>query len=176
MFRRFLATMGLSVGCLSSAFAGIYMGPLVSYESIKAGGASYEGYAPRLTLGYGDYVRDAVWLAGELLAGVGTINHNYNPSPTVSLKTSYSYGASILPGVGLDNTLLAYGRIGVMRTRFSNLQQVQNGYQLGLGLQAKLTDVWNMRAEYSNIKYRSMAGVGRPTADQYSIGLVYKWT
>jgi len=175
MFRRLLAIIGISVGCLTSASAGVYMGPLVSYESIRAGGASYEGFTPRLTLGYSDYIRDSLYLAGEILAGGATINHNNGPSATASLKTSYSYGASIIPGVALDRTIMAYGRAGVLKSRFSTLRKTRSGLMLGLGVQIRLTDTWETRAEYDNTKYQSISGVGSPNADQYSLGLVYKW-
>jgi hypothetical protein len=70
--------------------------------------------------------------------------------------------------------LLGYLRLGVIGTRFRNLGGSQWGYEGGFGLEASITDSWNIRGEFDWIGYRSIAGI-KPNEQLVSIAVIYKF-
>ncbi|MES2217911.1 MAG: hypothetical protein V4501_05835 [Pseudomonadota bacterium] len=101
------------------------------------------------------------YLGGEINAGVNHFKSQYDwPS-----ATTYSLGASIIPGIMLTPTVMAYGRAGLNMSKYKN--HVWLGQVFGLGLQKDLNKNWGVRGEYtlsSNIA----------TQGQASLGLTYK--
>src|SRR3990167_424691 len=159
----------------TSAYAGFYAGPLLSFESLSVNGASYQGFMPRLMLGYGGFVREAFFLGAEMEAGTTSIPINNHPNSYAGLKTSYSYGISLVPGLALDEYLMGYVRLGVLFSHFSsaNLNATHSGFQRGLGLETKFAENWSVRGEVDYVSYASFANVGSPAAFQYVLGLNY---
>lgn len=100
------------------------------------------------------------------------LNNNLNP---IGLKTGLGGGLSILPGFILADTLLGYLRIGALGTHFNDIAQTAAGGQVGLGLQAIVSDSWDLRAEYSYTFYQSLSNLGSPRSDAFRLGLLYKF-
>ncbi|TAK77854.1 MAG: hypothetical protein EPO11_02050 [Gammaproteobacteria bacterium] len=175
MLKKILIIGLIFFGTVSRALAGFYMGPLVAYESIKSHSVSYLDINPRLSLGYGDVIRDSAYLAGEIFLGPKSFTVKNGANDDGSLTTSYSYGFSLLPGFCLDEVILAYARLGIIATHFdnSNVDLTRRGYQAGAGLQGDLSASWSIRGEYTHTSYVEVDGLGKPRADQYAVGLVY---
>jgi Outer membrane protein beta-barrel domain len=122
--------------------------------------------------GYGGVITQNFYLAGEAMATVGTgeiSNHH--------LKTTYGYGASIIPGIMLSDHTLAFTRAGVARARFAD--KTVTGGQLGLGLQTSLTQNVDLRGEYDFTAYHSFnhtnSTISSPRSDAFNLGVVYKF-
>ena len=113
---------------------------------------NYRGIPFNIFAGYGGIVNQNLYLAGELTATLGTGEIKNNGS----IKSSYGYGASILPGVMLSDHTLAFARAGIVRTRFSNPGTTTTGGQFGLGMQTTLTQNVDLRGEYDFTAYRSI--------------------
>lgn len=176
-------TSGVAVAN-TAPYVGASVGITNNTSEVKVIGSSFSGGAYRgvpfnVFAGYGGTVNQNFYLAGELNATVGTANI----SDDTQLRTSYGYGASIIPGVMLNNGTLAYARAGVVRSRFENsTNEMQTGGQFGLGMQTCLTQNVDIRGEYDFVAYKAKSyTVGGtsissgPRADQVSLGLVYKF-
>lgn len=137
--------------------------------------ANFRGVPFNVFAGYGGVVSQNFYLAGELGATVGTAELSNNNG----LKTSYGYGASIIPGIMLSDQTLAFARAGVVRSRFSNASENVTGGQFGVGLQTCVTQNVDLRAEYDFTAYRglnnSIGHIDAPRQDAFNLGLVYKF-
>lgn len=132
---------------------------------------NFRGVPFSLFAGYGGILNQNFYLAGEVFGTPATAEI----SDKNLLKTTYSYGASVIPGVMLSDHTLAYGRVGVVRSRFSELNENANGAQFGFGLQTCLTQNIDLRAEYDFTAYKSVSNVSSPRQDAFNLGLVYKF-
>jgi len=134
----------------------------------------YRGVPFNVFAGYGGVVNQNFYLAGEVAATVGTAEISNSSN---GLKTSYGYGASVLPGFMLSDHTLAFARAGVVRSRFSNPGTTVTGGQFGLGLQTTLAQNIDLRGEYDFTAYRSINRSGlssSPRSDAANLALVYK--
>lgn len=132
--------------------------------------SNFRGLPFNLYAGYGGVISQNFYLAGEILATVGTINLD-NTYGTV--RSSYSYGVSILPGLMLSDHTLAFARLGVVRTHFNSIKRV--GGQVGLGLQTSVTQNIDVRGEYDYTAYSSFNGANKPRSDAANLSLIYKF-
>lgn len=147
---------------------------------------SYRGVPFSVFAGYGGVVCQNFYLAGELTGTFATADLSDNKF----FKTSYGFGASVLPGVMLSDHTLAYARLGAVRTHFGEYKDHgdnKTGGQFGLGLQTNLTQNLDLRGEYDYVAYKSITTTvdsgplkGKkftlsPRADQVSLSLVYKF-
>ena len=131
--------------------------------------------------GYGGVLDQNFYLAGEVFGTVGTASISDNKF----LRTSYGYGASILPGVMLSDHTLAFARVGVVKSHFSDssLNTNATGGQFGLGLQTSLTQNVSLRGEYDFTAYRKISDSDiygnsasiHPRSDAFNVGLVYSF-
>lgn len=171
--------IGMILSCLlaTPALASSFYSAIdLPYESIKTTGASdisYGGYNPRLAFGIENLFANWYYLAGEVFYGPISMTVNNNPDNNGSLKTSYSYGVSVIPGLNFDDIVIGYARIGAIRTRFSSIDVNKSGFQIGAGLQGVINACWRVRGDYVRTIYNSISGIGDPKADQYSVGLIY---
>ena len=137
--------------------------------------ANFRGVPFNLFVGYGGMVSQMVYLAGEVFGTTAT----GEISSTSGLKTTYNYGASILPGAMLSDHTLAFVRAGVVRTRFSNANVTRTGGQLGLGLQTNVTQNVDIRGEYDFTAYgsfnNSIGRISAPRSDAFNLSLIYKF-
>lgn len=167
--------IAIGMMCVATeAWAGsFHIGPMVEYDSFSKGNARFLGIAPHFTFGYSDLVVDCFVLGAELFAGPKTFDFKNSPTNTVSLRTTYNYGASLIPGYIFDNVVMGYLRLGGIRTRFDNLSTVKNGLETGIGMEWLMDMNWSIRGEYDYIRYTSINGVGTVKADVFAIGLKY---
>ena len=159
-------------GTYKSSF---YIAPTVLYTNLYIDKVTFQGITPRLAVGYDGMATKYVYLAGELFANLATATLKNHPAPAGSLKTSYSYGAAVLPGYPFDDSVLGYLRIGYIATRFENLHTTKAGYEVGAGFELGWTECWSVRAEYNYLKYRTIPNVGGPRAQQVNVALKYKF-
>jgi opacity protein-like surface antigen len=159
-----------------SPYVGGSIGITANTSSSNAVG-SYRGVPFNVFAGYGGVVNQSFYLAGELGATLATADIQDN-----GLKSSYGYGASIIPGVMLSDHTLGFARAGVVRARFPKQNSNSTGGEFGVGLQTSLTQCLDLRAEYDFIAYRSINGktggkayTASPRSDQFNLGLVYKF-
>ncbi|EKD55148.1 MAG: hypothetical protein ACD_60C00025G0045 [uncultured bacterium] len=159
---------------LSFASSAPYLGIGLGLTNNTAGTSNYRGIPFTISGGYGATVDQNVYLAGEIFANLGTATLNNNPGG-VSLRTTYSYGLSFIPGLMLSDHAMMFIRLGVIKTRFSSLNSnATTGGQAGLGLQTSVTQNWDVRGEYDYTSYRRVGGAS-PRSDAFNIGLVYKF-
>ncbi len=147
--------------------------------------------------GYGGTVDENIYLGAEAFIDDSSDSTSKkfvdNVGSIVSLKTTYSYGASIIPGIKVGKNTMAYLRAGIIRTRFEvsqpatisgfTLQEwpsnnTATGGQLGIGVQTSLTKNVDVRAEYVYTAYSSFSSNSNsvsPTNNQIDAGLVYKF-
>jgi outer membrane immunogenic protein len=136
---------------------------------------NFRGVPFNLFAGYGGVVSQTIYLAGEVFGTVGT----GEISNSNELKTTYGYGASVIPGVLLSDHTLAFVRAGLVRTRFSSANSTRTGGQIGLGLQTCVTQNVDVRGEYDYTSYgsfnNSIGNVSSPRSDAFNLGLIYKF-
>jgi opacity protein-like surface antigen len=141
----------------------------VPYVGAGAGIKSTNGerYMPlNVFAGYGAIVSSGVYLAGELGADLTSVNL----SNTSVLKTTYGLAASVIPGIMLSNNTMLYGRLGMIRSKFST--RSANGGQLGLGMETRMAQNVALRGEYIYTAYHYSSS---PKSDQFNLGLIYKF-
>lgn len=174
-FRTSLLTVLLSSATVVVAGTGPYLGGSINIVDNVSGHSSFRGLTGSVMGGFGGAVNEDTYLAGELFADIGTLvldNNTSLGSPT--LRTTYSYGISIIPGLMLSNRTMAYVRIGLLKTNFTGLTSSVTGAQFGLGMQTSITQYWDMRLEYDYVPYQNTKGVS-PSADQFKLGFIYKF-
>lgn len=157
------------------AFAGsIYFGPTLFLQNTTSPQDNYRAAHPRLAAGYWDVI-DCFYLAGELFFVPATLTiYESNTVRSQSVRTTYSYGLSFLPGLLLTEDIVAYLRVSYSATRFYGPDVTKSGGEFGVGLQSDLTKNWSIRGEYIYIAYSNLSYLGSPRTDQYGIGLIYK--
>jgi opacity protein-like surface antigen len=176
MLRKAFCVTALFLTGLPASFAGIYLGPAIVYDTVSVPGIGYNGIGPRLTLGYDDMLNERLYAGAEVYTSPTTFKVYNNPNNIGSLRITYTYGASILPGINFDNTIIGYARLGVVRSRFDNLGVVKSGTVYGLGIQWVLTDLWRARFEYQLTKYNNITNIGHPDGNTTMVGLMYNFS
>jgi opacity protein-like surface antigen len=154
--------------------AAYFFGPALTYQNIGVSGNRYQALAPRLTLGYGDWYNDWFYFAGELFGSPRFFQLNNQPENGQSLRIKYLYGISVVPGVKVNDVVMAYARIGEAISRFDSLNITRRGFVGGLGMETPLTKAWSLRAEFEYIKYNSITSVGSPVSKGVIVGGLYR--
>ncbi|HVY53186.1 MAG TPA: outer membrane beta-barrel protein [Gammaproteobacteria bacterium] len=176
MLKRILvagAALALTSGV---AFAGVpYIGASVGEitNTTDTSNKNFRGLPLMLHAGYGSLLSPNLYLAAELFGTLGSATLNDN-----GLKTTYGYGASLIPGVLLGDHTMTYVRAGVVRSRFTasgTPNRDVNGGQLGLGMQIGMTQSLDLRGEYTYTAYQTFSGISAPRQDQFTLGLIYKF-
>lgn len=175
MLQKSLLGALLLVGVVSSAQAGLYVGPTLLLRDTIASHSSVRELGLRMSLGYGDFVSPAFYLAGEAFGMPGAAVLRNNTSSGTSVRSTYGYGVSIIPGTPITDSVLGYLRLGVVESRFTSASQTRAGAQAGLGLQTSLTCNWDMRMEYIYTMYGSVSNAGSPKSDWVGLGFMYKF-
>ena len=152
-------------------YLGFSVGPRVN---ITSDNMSYEGFEGTLFGGYAAMLTPCFYLGGELYIADSAQIDDYN-LPTTGVKTSWNYGLSIMPGYMINDRTLGYIRLGANRAHFPDSSGNATGWQGGLGMQTALTQEWDLRGEYVYTYYNSVSGVTNPQANQFNVGLVYKF-
>jgi len=174
-----LLASGLLLSSATAALANsggvFYLAPALQYISLYVGSNKYQGISPIITAGYGGMVNSVIYLAGEIFAIPATATINNNPNQNGSLRTSYGYGASLLPGYYFDDSVMGYARLGYIVARFENFHTTKAGYEVGAGVDIGWTANISFYGEYDFAKYRTLENVGAPKAGIYTLGLKYKF-
>ena len=167
-----LLTASISTGALANGF---YLGPSLLVQNISAVHSSYTGIHPRISGGYGGMV-DNVYFAAELFSipATATITSSTNRG-AASAKATYAYGVSVLPGILISPRLIAYLRVGVVSSHFTQLNAMKTGVQAGIGLQGSLDAHWSLRGEYIYTSYQSMGRLATPRANEVGLGAIYRF-
>lgn len=172
--------------CPSYSFAagpyiGLSVGPRTNYSNIAA---VYKGFEGTLSGGYAMMMNPVFYLGGEIFVAdsanikdfKGPQQYYVNPAFTHDgVRTSWSYGISIIPGYMITDHVLAYVRAGAVRTRFSDANANATAWQLGVGAQTNVYQNWDVRGEYVYSGYGSVNFIGKPASDQFNLGVVYKF-
>jgi opacity protein-like surface antigen len=178
MMKKFLAIAATCLLASTSAIAvgTLYFAPTLVLETNTNENANYTGLTPRLTLGYGEQINPYFSLAGEVFGTpiVMDVKNNFG-NGGMSLKTSWNYGASVLPAVNVNSEVMGYLRFGGIESHFHSIRETTPGLQLGIGLQAEVSDVFDIRGEYIYTTYRSENGIGSVKQDMYTLGFVRKF-
>ena len=145
--------------------------------------SAYKGLEATILGGFGYLSRSGFYIAEEVFLGDGVqlqgYTHHNHDKPGV--KTSWSAGLSLLPGYLILDNVLAYGRLGVIKSYFSNAGGNANGGQVGLGAQVALTESWDLRGEYIYSFYSAVSGScsspddAAVKSDQFNVGMIYKF-
>jgi opacity protein-like surface antigen len=177
---------------------GFYLGGQVGYdvyrvkESVPVEAASIKanvpGWLAGLVLGYGQYF-NTWYLGGEVFGNWDNANDSYNIGTYSSkFEANANYGLSLLPGVKLNDTTLAYLRLGWNWANLkakenvagvaSSKSETSNGFQWGLGLETLLTGNWSFRGEYNYTSFDSFTNAAtatkfNPSDNQVLFGIIY---
>jgi hypothetical protein len=153
-----------------------YVGPTAVLKTNTVSNNFTRELSPRLSLGYGGTVSQGIYIAGELFAIPNSIQINSTQkSGTPSLKSSFTYGLSILPGLMVSDATMVFLRFSGIKTHFTANNQSVLGYQLGAGLQTQLNASWDLRGEYAYSIYRTLQGMGAPRSDWFGVGAIYNF-
>ncbi|MDX1900463.1 MAG: outer membrane beta-barrel protein [Gammaproteobacteria bacterium] len=161
-----------SAVCLFSNYAlasppAAYIGGSIGINvNTNGSNGSFRGLPLTISAGYGGMINPSLYLAGEVYGVLVTASLNDNGN----LKSTYGYGISFIPGLALSDHAMAFLRAGAVKSRFTRMSSTKTGGEVGVGLQASLTQYMDLRSEYDFIKYK-----GSLYADQFNFGLVYKF-
>lgn len=171
MFKKLLITIIILhlTPSLALARGKPYLGAAAAIQNTRG----YTGLAANAFLGYSAALgkRQQYYIASEIFGDSGTFPISQNHYH----RTNYGFGASILPGFILNQYSLVYLRIGVETFRFSDTLNFFTGGQLGLGLQSKFADSWDIRAEYVYTGSGIIRQFGNCMFNFVKLGLVYKF-
>src|SRR3990167_2665883 len=156
-------------------------------NTINFGG---RGAVGNIFAGYGAMLSQSFYLGGEVFADLTNTTSDITIDADNfkdQFKEKYGYGVSILPGIALSDHTMAYGRLGVVRSKFevketspvaTSEEKSLTGAQFGLGIQTSLTQNIDFRGEYDFNAYNSGNFNGnslKPRYDQFNVGLIYKF-
>ncbi len=160
---------------LTGGYLGASVGPRVN---VAGSPLAYEGIEGTIFGGYGAMVAPSFHLAGELFVQDSANVKDFKSAGNLTgVRSSWGFGASILPGYMINDHVLGFVRAGVVRTRFSDTGVRSNatGWQLGAGMQTSVYENLDVRGEYVFSDYQKITSIGRPVAHQVNVGLVYKF-
>lgn len=172
--KKFLLPGVLLFLCAAPALAAnYYLGAALAYDAYYLNELRYQSFSPRLVGGYGGWWTKWIYMAGELYGSPKDFKRSNNPQPNQTLKEKYTFGASLIPGVYLDNLLTGYLRLGVQYTKFDQTNSTRQGLQTGLGLDYAATGCWHVRGEYDFTKFDHLSNVGSPRLNEYVLSVIY---
>jgi hypothetical protein len=173
MLKKITLASVLSALTISTAHASaFYAGPSLGLINHTSPNGSYRGIQPTLHVGYMDMVSTCTYIAFEGFASPGNAELSDDTPAGNSLKSTYSMGASFIPGYLITDNVIGYLRLGIIDTNFSSGSSKAGG-QAGLGLQTALTDEWRLYMEYDYSKYSSNKSLGTVKTDQFVLGVNY---
>ena len=155
--------------------ASFYVAPVLQYNNYYVNKPTYQSLSPRFALGYGGVLNYTVYLAGEVFVIPFSASLKNHPSQFGGLKTSTSYGASLLPGYFFDDSFMGYVRLGYVSTRFEKLDARRSGFEVGVGVEIVWTCNWSILVEYDYLKFTSIQNIGTPRSQQALLGLKYRF-
>lgn len=160
---------------MAGPYIGLSVGPQINTTGTPT---VYRGLEGTLSLGYAGMITPMFYLAGEIFGGdsIDLKNLRYNVTGVVSsVKSTWSYGLDLIPGLMITDYVMGYVRVGGVRTRFSDQGQSASAWQVGVGAQTSFMQNWDVRGEYIYSQYGRVNGIGKPMIDQFNLGVVYKF-
>jgi opacity protein-like surface antigen len=174
MSKKLLLALAL-LSATHSSFA-LYINSYSPYLGAALGVQNTQAYNGLYANGFAGYSLKAgqnnnLYLAGELFINTGTLplNNNYYR------RTTYGFGASILPGLIIKQYTIAFARIGIANFRYNFSNSSFTGGQLGFGLQTAINPHWDVRGEYVYTGSGVIRGFGNTRFNMVDVGLVYKF-
>ncbi len=172
--KKILWTLALLAASWQVSAGSIYFAPSLFMQRTVSDTDNFHALYMHLAAGYWDVI-DCFYLAGELFIVPATVSiSESNPQRDESIRTTYAWGVSFLPGLLLTEKVVAFLRMGYVATRFWGPDTTKSGGQIGVGLQSELSKNWDLRGEYIYTAYTNTSNIGSPKTDQYGIGLIYK--
>lgn len=159
-------------GSLYANEAAPYVGGSLGVTTNTSANGNFRGIPFTIFAGYNAIFYDCFYIAGELFGVVGTAEFSNH-----GLKSSYGYGASILPGLVLIDHTVLFMRVGVIGSRFVS-SDTKVGGQAGLGMQTSLTQSIDLRGEYDFSAFGSFTKNGasnNPRTDTFNVSLIYNF-
>jgi opacity protein-like surface antigen len=154
-------------------FAGnFYFGPGISLQDTYAEDSSVHSVNPKFSFGYGHHFREFWYLGTEANGSFGMLSLQ---SDGENLKTSNTFGLSILPGIQFTPDVLAFTRFGLVNSYFDQPEKRSTGGQLGLGIETHFTKSWEIRGEYTYSEYPDMGNIGSPKSSAFNLGFIHKF-
>ncbi len=154
-------------------YVGASTGPLINITGAPTTYVAMEG---TLSAGWGHLWNQRTYLAGEVFGGSSARVRNYPTAGTgFNVRSTWSYGADVLPGLMVNDNVLAYLRAGVIRRRFSGMETERTAWRAGVGGETNIYKDLDIRAEYIYSLYQSIPGIGKPQTNQFNLGLVKKF-
>jgi len=153
--------------------------------------------------GYGMYFQNLYYLALEIYGNYSGASTSYNylgSSPGelndrlhTKVNARGSYGISVLPGIKLNDSTLAYLRLGYNRANIKGQESSTNfdgvafsvsnsnwtgGFNYGIGLESVVWDNFSVRGEFNYTSYSSFSDPitetrFSPANGTFMVGLVY---
>ncbi len=172
MFKKIAIASVLFATSTTMAFASSapYVGAALGVNTVTNNVGNYRGVPLNIFAGYGATINTNLYLGGEVF--IVPFNGMLSRSYFTNLRTTYSYGASILPGFMFSDHTLGYVRAGVVGSHFSSPGRTKTGGQLGLGMQTNVAQNLDLRTEYVFTAYKN---TGSTKSDAFNLGLVYKF-
>jgi len=175
MFKKIAVASIILAASSSVAFASAspYVGAALGVNTLTStSGTNYRGVPVDVFAGYGATINTNLYLAGEVFVTpmTGTISSSNN-----NLRTTYGFGASILPGIMFSDHTLGYIRAGLVRSHFSSIGENKTGGQLGVGMQTSVAQNIDLRTEYVFTAYNKVSPAKSPKSDAFKLALIYKF-
>ena len=173
IFASAILTAAVNVAAADTApYLGASLGVNVNSSTNIAGNAGvFRGVPVKVFVGYGGAWTDDFFLAAEATATLATgVISNKN-----DMKTTYGVGVGVLPGYMMTDSSVVFARIGYIRSRFTDVNTMSNGAQVGIGMQATLLQHVDLRGEYDYTSYSSIGAIRSPTTDEFSLAAIYKF-
>lgn len=195
---------------------GFYVGAQLGYDMYSVQTTSYalapaslttsanssgQGWVGGGFLGYGQYFDNYYYLAAEAFGNGSAAQSTFSvrstavPGIAASSKISVNgnYGVSALPGLKLNDAVLAYVRLGYnwaslklsgninTPTFYSaSSSKTVGGFNYGVGLESLVFEDFSVRAEYDRTDFNSLniSGYGgsanaKPADNQFMVGVLY---
>jgi len=192
-FSGFYAGAQLGHGALQSENSGprpaIIPAPAFILNATRSG----QGFTPGVLAGYG-HQAGPFYIGGEVEFDVSNVGWDIERSPVgriYSVEKVGTLGASLRAGYVLNNSVLVYGRAGLVRSKFNTDYQFggttvdQNdyltGFRFGGGVEFSVNPKLNLRLDYTYTNYDSHqvnygAGIDQfdTTESLFRIGLNYQ--
>ena len=168
-----------------SYMTGPYVGLSVGVRDNYSGTPTvYKGFEGTLSGGWGFMFSPMFYLAGEIFVGDSANIKDFKEETGTGdgVRSSWNYGVSIIPGMMITDHVLAYVRVGGTWTNFTEAHNHgsstdnKGAWQVGVGGQTNVFQNWDVRAEYIYSGYGKVTkSIGNVGADQFNVGVVYKF-
>lgn len=141
-----------------------------------------DGWDADLAVGIGWTFQDHYYLGLEAFGSITNNEAHFGPA---EIEMEHSFGVSVLPGVKISDSTMAFLRLGWVRSRFEvkggmfggSISKSRNGGQVGIGLETMVTNNVSTSLEYDWARYGNWnVGGGatiKPTVNLVKLDVTY---